>query len=89
MKLLAPGTEVDGFVVRECIHAGGMAHIYAVAYAQQARDPGFLLDRFDAGPQLLETLRSRGIAENLEAHLLLLGDHFPLDRFVARLVAAS
>ena len=43
MKLLAPGTEVDGFVVRECIHAGGMAHIYAVAYAQQARDPGFSL----------------------------------------------
>ena len=25
MKLLAHGTEVDGFVVRECIHAGGMA----------------------------------------------------------------
>ncbi len=43
MKLLAPGTEVDGFVVRECIHAGGMAHIYAVAYAQQARDPGLSL----------------------------------------------
>ena len=43
MKLLAPGTEVDGFVVRECIHANGMAHIYAVAYAQQARDPGFSL----------------------------------------------
>lgn len=33
MKLLAPGTEIDGFRVRECIHAGGMAHIYAVEYA--------------------------------------------------------
>lgn len=43
MKLLEPGTEVDGFVVRECIHAGGMAHIYAVEYASRARDPGFPL----------------------------------------------
>ena len=33
MKLLVPGTEIDGFRVRECIHAGGMAHIYAVEYA--------------------------------------------------------
>jgi len=56
MKLLAPGTEVDGFVVHECLHAGGMAHIYRVAYADRAgemdgaaeagaavraRDPGF------------------------------------------------
>jgi len=30
MKLLEPGTNVDSFVVRECIHAGGMAHIYRV-----------------------------------------------------------
>jgi hypothetical protein len=29
MKLLEPGTEVDGFTVLECIHAGGMAHITA------------------------------------------------------------
>ena len=43
MKLLEPGTEVDGFVVHECIHAGGMAHIYHVGYANTARDPGFPL----------------------------------------------
>ena len=43
MKLLEPGTEVDGFVVHECIHAGGMAHIYHAGYANTARDPGFPL----------------------------------------------
>ena len=43
MKLLEPGTEVDGFVVHECIHAGGMAHIYHVGYANAARNPGFAL----------------------------------------------
>ncbi|KLR59301.1 MULTISPECIES: bifunctional serine/threonine-protein kinase/universal stress protein [unclassified Diaphorobacter] len=41
MKLLTPGTEIDGFVVHECIHAGGMAHIYRVGYANASRDPGF------------------------------------------------
>ena len=41
MKLLEPGAVVDGFVVRECIHAGGMAHIYRVEYASGAPDPGF------------------------------------------------
>jgi len=43
MKLLDPGTEIDGFVVHECIHAGGMAHIYRVGYASAARDPGFTM----------------------------------------------
>lgn len=33
MKLLNPGTVIDGFEVRECVHAGGMAHIYRVDYA--------------------------------------------------------
>lgn len=41
MKLLAPGAEIDGFRVVDCIHAGGMAHIYAVEYAQEGRSPGF------------------------------------------------
>ena len=41
MKLLEPGTEIDGFRVVDCIHAGGMAHIYAVEYAQPDRSPGF------------------------------------------------
>ena len=43
MKKLAPGTEVDGFRILDCIHAGGMAHIYAVEYAharQAASGPG-------------------------------------------------
>ena len=30
MKRLDPGTVVDGFVIGECLHAGGMADIYAV-----------------------------------------------------------
>ena len=33
MKLLEPGTVVDGFEVGRCIHAGGMAHIYEVQHA--------------------------------------------------------
>ena len=41
MKLLEPGTRLDGFVVGECIHAGGMAHIYRVHYQLGAADPGF------------------------------------------------
>ncbi len=41
MKLLEAGTAMDGFVVGECVHAGGMAHIYRVEYAQGRPDPGF------------------------------------------------
>ena len=44
MKKLEPGTEIDGFLVNACIHAGGMAHIYSVSYAQPQRPlcaPGF------------------------------------------------
>ena len=47
MKLLEPGTLLDGFVIGECVHAGGMAHIYRVQYANAdgspAPDPGFPL----------------------------------------------
>lgn len=43
MKLLEPGAELDGFTIEECIHSGGMAHIYRVRYAEGARDPGFPL----------------------------------------------
>ncbi len=36
---------MDGFEIMECVHAGGMAHIYHVRYAADAagvrRDPGF------------------------------------------------
>ena len=41
MKLLEPGTHIDGFVVEECIHSGGMAHIYRVAYSDGRSGPGF------------------------------------------------
>jgi eukaryotic-like serine/threonine-protein kinase len=41
MKLIAPATLLDGFIVDECIHSGGMAHIYRVHYAHGAPDPGF------------------------------------------------
>lgn len=41
MKLLEPGTVLDGFAIEECIHAGGMAHIYRVRYAAAGHDPGF------------------------------------------------
>lgn len=33
MKLLEPGTVIDGFELGHNIHAGGMAHIYAVQHA--------------------------------------------------------
>jgi eukaryotic-like serine/threonine-protein kinase len=41
MKLLAPGTELDGFTIDDCLHAGGMAHIYRVRYSVAGHDPGF------------------------------------------------
>ena len=43
MKLLEPGARVDGFVIDACLHAGGMAHIYRVRYADGRPDPGFPL----------------------------------------------
>ncbi len=43
MKLLEPGAVLDGFTIEECIHSGGMAHIYRVHYADGARDPGFAM----------------------------------------------
>ena len=47
MKLLEPGTQLDGFTIDECIHSGGMAHIYRVHYTQGesagVNDPGFPL----------------------------------------------
>lgn len=41
MKLLEPGTEIDGFRVVDCIHAGGMAHIYAVNTRRPTAAPAF------------------------------------------------
>ena len=39
MKRLQAGTELDGFCIGECLHAGGMAHIYEVRYADQRPAP--------------------------------------------------
>ena len=36
MKRLQPGEVIDGFEIDECVHAGGMAHIYKVRYAPAA-----------------------------------------------------
>ena len=41
MKLLEPGTDLDGFTIEECIHSGGMAHIYQVRFTDGKRSPGF------------------------------------------------
>jgi diadenosine tetraphosphatase ApaH/serine/threonine PP2A family protein phosphatase len=41
MKLLEPGETLDGFVIEDCVHSGGMAHIYKVKYANGLADPGF------------------------------------------------
>lgn len=88
MKLLEPGTEVDGFVVGDCLHAGGMAHIYRVTYridhhAGSTRpDPGFPM------AMKIPRMASGDGAENIvgfevEHQLLsvLTGPHVP--RFVA------
>ena len=82
MKLLAPGTDIDGFTVHECIHSGGMAHIYRVGYAHAARDPGFPM------AMKIPRMTVRDGAENIvsfEVELAILptlsGSHVP--RFVA------
>ena len=82
MKLLEPGAEIDGFRIRECIHAGGMAHIYAVDYAQAGRNPGFAMamkiPRMTAGDGA-ENIVSFEV--ELQILSVLTGPHVP--RFVA------
>jgi serine/threonine protein kinase len=39
MKRLTSGTELDGFRIGACLHAGGMAHIYEVTYADMRPAP--------------------------------------------------
>ena len=43
MKLLEPGTQLDGFTIEDCIHSGGIAHIYRVSYTEGASHSGFSL----------------------------------------------
>ncbi|RYY82406.1 MAG: serine/threonine protein kinase, partial [Comamonadaceae bacterium] len=82
MTRLHPGDQVDGFTIHEPLHAGGMAHLYRVGYADGRPDPGF--------PMVMKVPRMGGGdgAENIvgfEVELLVLqalsGPHVP--RFVA------
>jgi serine/threonine protein kinase len=82
MKLMEPGTLLDGFVVDECLHAGGMAHIYRVHYAEGAPDPGFPMvmkvPRMTAGDGAENIVSFEVERQIMEA---LSGPHVP--RFVA------
>jgi eukaryotic-like serine/threonine-protein kinase len=82
MKLMEPGTVLDGFVVEECIHSGGMAHIYRVHYAEGAPDPGFPMimkvPRMTAGDGAENIVSFEVERQIMEA---LSGPHVP--RFVA------
>ena len=84
MTRLSPGSELDGFAVDSHVHAGGMADLYRVHYANGRPDPGF--------PMVMKVPRMGGGegAENLvsfevEHQMLqvLQGPHVP------RLVAAG
>ncbi len=82
MKLFEPGTVLDGFVLGDCIHAGGMAHIYQVTYHG---DPGDA--RFPMVMKVPRMTQSDG-AENIvsfeaehQIMQVLNGPHVP--RFVA------
>ena len=82
MKLMEPGTEIDGFVIGECVHAGGMGHIYRIGYADPGRKPPF--------PMAMKVPRMTGGdgAENIVGfeveHQLLQALHGPhVPRFVA------
>lgn len=82
MKLLEPGAELDGFTIEECIHSGGMAHVYRVRYSEGARDPGFPLamkvPRMTAGDGA-ENIVSFEVEHQIMQ--VLTGSHVP--RFVA------
>ncbi|MFA9441271.1 protein kinase [Uliginosibacterium sp. sgz301328] len=83
MKELVPGTNLDGFVVRDCIHSGSMAYIYRVEYADGASPASF--------PMVMKVPHmSAGDAESLvsfevelQLYPVLAGPH------VARFVAAG
>jgi eukaryotic-like serine/threonine-protein kinase len=82
MTGLAPGTVVDGFRVGERLHAGAMAHVYAVEYADDARASGFpmvmkvpLMSLGDGTENIV------GFEVELQLYPVLTGHHIP--RFVA------
>ena len=82
MKLLENGSELDGFLIEECIHSGGMAHIYRVRYADPAHSPGFPMAM--KVPRMTEGDGGETIVSfEIESQLMqvLTGPHVP--RFVA------
>ena len=82
MKLMQPGTELDGFTVEDCIHSGGMAHIYRVRYSRGAPDPGFPMAM--KVPRMTAGDGAENIVSFEVEHLILqivTGSHVP--RFVA------
>jgi serine/threonine protein kinase len=82
MKLLEPGAELDGFTIEECIHSGGMAHIYRVGYTDAKQVAGFpmamKIPRMTAGDGA-ENIVSFEIESQIMQ--VLTGTHVP--RFVA------
>ena len=82
MTQLENGYQLDGFVVDECMHAGGMAEIYRVHCADPARQPDFPLILklpFMAAGDGAENLRGFEVEKQILAALR--GPHAP--RFFA------
>ena len=76
MKLMAPGTVLDGFRMGECLHAGGMAHVYSVEFAQGGPAPFPMVMKvprmtagdgaeniigFEVEHQIMQTLQGRSV----------------------------
>lgn len=84
MRLLEPGAVIDGFRVGSCLHAGGMAHIYQVAYAAAGQREPFPMvmkvPRMTAGDGAENIV---GFEVELQILSVLTGAHVP------RLVAAG
>lgn len=82
MRLLEPGTAIDGFLVGECLHAGGMAHIYQVSYQQDPQRATFpmvmKIPRMTQGDGAENVV---GFEVELQILSVLSGPHVP--RFVA------
>lgn len=81
MKLLESGERLDGFVIGECLHAGGMAHIYRVDFEDGRPAPfpmAMKIPRMTAGDGAENIL---GFEVELQILQALSGPHVP--RFVA------
>ena len=61
-RALEPGDALDGFVIDAVVHAGSMARIFSVHYAEGARDPGRcrFVHGVDPPPRLCERVGRSG-----------------------------